>query len=378
MLNKIKKLVFAVSILCLFLLNPLVVKSSVYVKKMDTPRIPLEDKWKQALSYRDDKIDGGSFWIVYTIEKMMSENTSFGMCESDYSTDLGFLLYGKHSNFYKRDRESEDGESQIIISRDDKNGKKRVKVLKKLAIMFRVDGGGKILDSKIATMDSGICFKGLPLIWIGEFQDLESLSFLKEIYNRTESTKGKEGVVAAIANHERIAEITPFLRNVINDESDKKLRESAIFWLGTVAGEENVNFLMKLALSDESSKARKEAVFAIYISKSANRVDDLIKIIRNSDDMNVRKEAVFWLGEYKSDEIAKTLSDIALDSPEIELQKSAVFALSQNHSSTSARKLINIAYNHKNLIVRKEAIFWLGQMDSEEAVDAIIKIAEED
>lgn len=377
MTDKTKKLILTLSVLSLLVLLPVMAKSSVYVKKMDTPGTSLEEKWKQALSYRDSQIDGGSYWIVYAIEKMMNEGSSFGMCNSSDSTDLGFLLYGKHSSFRKSsDVDIDKMDGQIIISKND-DGKNRIKVLKKLAIMFRVDENAKIIDFGLVTLDCEVCLRDLPVVWIGEFPNSESLNFLKKTYNRTESLKGKEGIVAAVANHEQTAEITPFLKNVIDKEDSPKLRESAIFWLGTIADEEIVDYLTKLALSDESRKIRKEAVFAIYISKSPNRVDALLKMVKNSDDMTVKKESVFWLGQYKSDEITKTLGDIVNDSKETELQKTAVFALSQNHSSSSVQKLINIARNHKSAKVRKEAIFWLGQMDSDEAVDAIIKLVEE-
>lgn len=377
-MDKTKKLILTLSVLNLLVLLPVMAKSSVYVKKMDAPGASLEDKWKQALSYRDDQIDGGSYWIAYVIEKMMDEGSSFGMCNSSDSTDLGFLLYGKHSNFHKSSGVDVDNiDGHIIITKNDNDGKDRIKVLKKLAIMFKVNDSGKIFDFGLVTLDCEVCLNGLPMVWIGEFPNSESLNFLKKTYIRTESSKGKEGIVAAIANHEQTAEITPFLKNVIDKEDSPKLRESAVFWLGTIADGEIVDYLTKLALSDESRKIRKEAVFAIYISKSPNRVGALLKMVKKSDDMTVRKESVFWLGQYKSNEITKTLGDIVYDSKETELQKTAVFALSQNHSSSSVQKLINIARNHKSAKVRKEAIFWLGQMDSDEAVDAIIKLVEE-
>jgi hypothetical protein len=377
MVKKISNMILIVFIFCIFTLNPLAASESVYVKRIDTPKLSLEGKWKEALSLQDEKIERDSFWIVYTIEKLMSEDNNINMCDSDNGIDLESVLFGKRSAPAEQDAGSEIKNSLKSALNIAKNKKSDIKIKKKLVIMFHVNGDGKIFDVNIATLDSKICFEGSSIIWMGEFGDLESLNFLKKTYTQATSTKIKENIIAAIANHQTESEIVPFLKNVIDGKSNEKLRTTAVFWFGVNADEENVDYLMQLVFSDKSREVREQAVFALSISKADNRMDKLIKIVKKSDDMETRKTAVFWLGQCKSAKITDTLSDIANDDSEIELQKSAVFALSQNGGEGSVEKLIDIARNHKSGSIRKEAIFWLGQMDSEEAVDAIIKLAEE-
>jgi hypothetical protein len=367
------------SICGLFALSSFASSSAVYVKKIDLTNLSLEDSWKQALSSKDEKIGSDSFWVVYTIEKLMSEGSNIRMCDCDEeNVDLEFILFGKHSVEFKNNNGNgmrvvmDKSQVQLI------NGKKEIKVKKKLALLFHTDRNGRIMEVNLASMDSKLCFKGSSIIWMGEFGDLESLSFLKKIYKDVSSEKIKEGIIAAIANHQTTSEIIPFLKDIIKQTDHESLRTSTIFWFGTCTDEKNLDYLEDLALNDQNEKAREQAVFAIYISKTDSNIDSLIKVAKKSNDMEIKKHAVFWLGQSKADRIAETLSDIIQDDSEVELQKSAVFALSQHHSDSSIQKLISIARTHKNKNVRREAIFWLGQMDDEKAMDAIIKFAEED
>jgi len=378
MIKKISYFILVVFIFCIFTLYPFAASESVYVKRFDTPKLSLEGKWKEALSLHDQKIQKDSFWIIYSIEKMMRESNIINMCDSDNGIDLETVLFGKRSAPTEQDDRSEINNSLKSALKNARNKKSDIKIKKKLVIMFHVNGDGKIFDVNIATLDSKICFEGSSVIWMGEFEDLESLNFLKKTYMQATSTKIKENTTAAIANHQTVSEIIPFLKNVIDKKNKEELRTSAIFWFGTIADEKNVDYLMQLALSNKNREAREQAVFALSISEADNRMDKLIKIIKDSDDIGTRKSAAFWLGQCKSAKITETLSDIIHDNPEIDLRKSAVFALSQNGSEASVQKLIDIVRKHKNNSIRKEAIFWLGQMDSEEAVDAIIKLAEED
>ena len=379
MINKIKYIMLTLSVCGLFVFSLYAIQSSVYVKRIDSLNLSLEEKWKQALSSRDEKIDPDSFWIVYTIEKLMGDGSNIRMCNCDEeNVDLEFILYGKSNAETTRN----NGNGMKIVKDKNqvyiKDGKKEIKVIKKLALLFHTDREGKIMEVNFASLDSKICFKGSSIIWLGEFGDVESLNFLKKIYKDVSSEKIQEGIIAALANHQTTSEIIPFLKDVIKNTSDESLRVSTIFWFGTCTDEKNLDFLEGLALNDKNKKAREQAVFAIYISKTDNNIDSLIKIAKESNNMKIKKEAVFWLGQSKSDRIAETLSDIIQDDSEVELQKSAVFALSQNCNDSSIQKLINIAHTHKNKNIRREAIFWLGQMDNEKAVDAIIKLAEED
>lgn len=379
MINKINKCALMLFVCGLFVLSLIANQSSVYVKRIDVPKQSLEEKWKEALSYQDEKIDPDSFWIVYTIEKMMCEGSNISMCNCDEeNTDLGFILFGKHSTELKNNN---GNGMRVVLDKSQiqlKNGKKEIKIKKKLALLFHADRNGKIMEVNIASMDSKICFKDSSIIWLGEFGDLESLSLLKKIYKDVASEKIKEGIIATIANHETTLEIIPFLKDTIEKTVDESLRASAIFWFGTCTDEKNLGYLENLAFNEKSKKAREQAVFAIYISETDTKIDSLIKIVKRSENVETRKQAVFWLGQTKADRISETLDDIIQNASEVELQKTAVFALSQNGSEASMQKLVDIARSHKNKKIRKEAIFWLGQMDNEKAVDAIIKLAEED
>lgn len=376
--NRIINRLVAVFALCLVACNLPGAVKSVYVIKIDSPGLTLNQKWQQAISTNNEKIDHEYFWVGYSIERMMKPDSNIIMSNCDgYGMDFESVLSGKLTS-----REDPKDKKEFMIHNGKtvlnlKDKKSRMLVERKYVFLLKTDSAGEISDINLFPMDSDICFNGSSLIWLGEVSNSESFEFFKIKYRETKSADAKEKIVSAVANHEMKAEIGSFLKSVIEKSDNEHLRVSAIFWLGTVADGDGCKYLENLAFSDGSREARKQAVFAIYISDSENKIERLISLIKRSKDVEIKKETVFWLGQLKSSEISSTLEDIAVTSPEEEVQKSAVFALSQMRGSESIKKLLNIARKHKSIAVRKDAIFWLGQMNSDEATEAIIQLAEE-
>ncbi len=88
--------------------------------------------------------------------------------------------------------------------------------------------------------------KKLPLIWLGEESDQESISLLKHLYSNFESEKPKEKVIMAIAIHEDSKLVIPFLQQKLERDKSSDIREKAAFWLGQSGDERAVDAIVQL------------------------------------------------------------------------------------------------------------------------------------
>lgn len=84
----------------------------------------------------------------------------------------------------------------------------------------------------------------------------------------------------------------------------------------------------------------------------------------------VRKSAVFWVGQAASERATEGLREVVGDAAaDVEVRESAIFALSQRPADEAVPALIEIARTAPEPELRKSAIFWLGQSNDPRALD---------
>lgn len=83
----------------------------------------------------------------------------------------------------------------------------------------------------------------------------------------------------------------------------------------------------------------------------------------------VRRSAVFWVGQAAGDAATRGLTDLVDDrGTDREVRETAVFALSQRPKDEGVPALIRIARENRDPELRRKAIFWLGQSDDPRAL----------
>lgn len=83
----------------------------------------------------------------------------------------------------------------------------------------------------------------------------------------------------------------------------------------------------------------------------------------------VRRSAVFWVGQAAGDAATRGLTDLVDDrSSDREVREQAVFALSQRPREEGVPALIRIARDNPDPELRRKAIFWLGQSEDPRAL----------
>ncbi len=139
--------------------------------------------------------------------------------------------------------------------------------------------------------------------------------------------------------------------------------------LGTVSTKDAATYLLALALKDESRASEKAIFPAVLADSVTIWPDLLKVAKADNVSRKVKRSAVFWLGQAAGDAATRGLTDLVDDSgADREVRETAVFALSQRPRDEGVPALIRIARQNKDPDLRRKAIFWLGQSDDPRAL----------
>ena len=139
--------------------------------------------------------------------------------------------------------------------------------------------------------------------------------------------------------------------------------------LGTVGTKDAATYLLALALKDESRASEKAIFPAVLADSVTIWPDLLKVAKADNVSRKVKRSAVFWLGQAAGDAATRGLTDLIDDGgTDREVRETAVFALSQRPRDEGVPALIRIARQNKDPDLRRKAIFWLGQSDDPRAL----------
>ncbi len=333
--------------------------------------ISLGERWKWASRDGARLAGGKELWVGYCIKRLMNEDS--------YMNSGNFYSGGMDVRRSIYDIISGDTSRRTADHRTWGEGRnKNVKVLKEVAVLFRMSGNfddeGSMRKIEMSNMELYVDLRNKPLVWLGGADDDQSVSLLKVLYERQSSSELKKDLVTAIGIHQNSKEAFPFLVGVLKSEQADNIRSQAAFWLGQQNRVESLPELVGVAQDDRSTKVREQAIVAISQLRSDESTEALITLARKSGDSKVRAKAAFWLGQKASQKAVATLESIIADDEESDVQRQALYALAQIRTPEGVDRLIKIAKTHPNQRIRKQAIQCLGQSDDPRALDALIAI----
>ncbi len=333
---------------------------------------PTFDARRQAAIAKGRAARQSEFWVAYQFTPRP------GVCiESDWS--------------------DEGGRSRTINATRQSNGQYETR---NVGVFARYDASGEtVLRLDVHNLDRKFATE-YPVYWLGQVENGASLDFLENLTGNQPSHKVGDGAVLAISLHDH-SRVPGILKSLAGPGKDRKIRMSAVFWLGQIEGEQA--FLADLVRNEnEETELRKQAAFSLGVSKnpgvvatleqlyqsvqprevrkqiifavSVNEDADaaarfLIQMATTEKDVDVRKQAIFWLGQKAGKKSLDALADTIDNDPETEIQKQAVFAVSQRPKDEAVPILIKVARTHPKVAVRKQAYFWLGQTGDPRAVE---------
>lgn len=340
-------------------------------------------RWNWGLEQSREKINKDGFWLGYSIQRLMGENSFIGCFNTDNEkeTSLSEMIYGKNEKqHYKKipDDEVVREAAKKVLKRINDPDAPVDKVVKEVAVLFRFENGNyksnEISEIVISNLSLHVDLENSPLIWLGKVTDYESVTFLEKQYKKVTNEEAKEDLITAISLHQTSDRVINFLGKIIFSKETDELRGKAVFWIAEHETERVLKILIKTVEKDRSVEVREKAVFSLSRMKNERATEALIDLAYRAKNREIRKKAIFWLGQKASKKSVKALKKVVNDDSDYELQKRAVFALSQLPDNKGVPHLIKIAKTHSNREIRKKAIFWLGQSADPRALETLVKI----
>ena len=197
-----------------------------------------------------------------------------------------------------------------------------------------------------------------------------AITFVTEVMKSTSTEcPGLKGAAVSLLGSHGGARAIPFLLDIARNQTDLKLRLTAIKRLGEQKDDTVVEDLAKLYDADHTREVRGQILRALAESRSARGVAKLIEVARGSDDVALRQLAIRYLGELKGSDSFDELIRIfdADHTPEIRGQ--ILRALAQSDDPRAHAKVLEIARKGETPELRIEAIRRLadrGQMSVED------------
>lgn len=145
-----------------------------------------------------------------------------------------------------------------------------------LAILVRVEAG-TIRKLRVTSVNCEVDAGGLPVAWLTGVTGAESVSWLRDLVDRSDPTVRIETGVMAIALHADQS-AGRVLEEFTAPGRATSLRKRAVFWLGVGRGD--VTTLVRLARGDESLDIRKEAMFWLSRSRDPRAIAFTEEILR--------------------------------------------------------------------------------------------------
>jgi HEAT repeats len=301
--------------------------------------------------------ENGPLWIGYEVAALTGSR--FSACSSDAGASMDDGCCGVYRL---------EGSDNVYRSSD-----KDQTPVTKIDVLVRMDQGA---INKIRFVGAGCRLDagGLSFTWLSGVNADESISWLASVVSADDNKRLADEALATIAMHET-GKATTVLAGFAASSNPMWLREKTAFWLGAERGHDGLLALEKL-MGDGDPEFRKKLAFDLSVNHEPAAIDDMIRMAKSDSDTRVREEAIFWVGQKAGAKAVGTLKDSIANDPEVAVKKKAVFALSQLPKDQAVPELLQVAQNNTNPVVRKEAIFWLGQTHDPRALAYFEKILE--
>jgi HEAT repeat protein len=322
---------------------------------------------------------GDGSWIGYSIRRLMGDRSSIGSFNrrSASRPTLKEVISGLNAEDSpaRADATVKERARQVLDDMD-KEGRPEKKVWKDVAILMRYEKAAETgpVRVELSNLELRFDLEGLPLFWLGEANDRESLDWLEKTLRAAQEEEVKEQLLAAVGIHQDPALTVPILASVLESREPDDLRRNATFWLSQQNDKKAYELLLETAKKDRSREVREGAIFGISQMELEESVDALINLAKSGDDEHVRHQAIFWLGQKASTKATAALKSMAYEGGDTRIQEQAVFALSQLPGKEGIEDLIKVAKTHPNVEVRKKAIFWLGETGDPRALEVLVEI----
>ena len=216
----------------------------------------------------------------------------------------------------------------------------------------------------IAQGNSSPDLQYVALEHIGMFGESANLPFLKEIWDSTDDLRAKRAILGSYM----MAEATPELLAIAENERDDDLRREALQYLGHMDAEEE---LLRLYDRVDSVEDKGHILEGLAMS---NNIDKLMEVSRTEKNAELRLKAIQSLGMVDDPRAEKFLLELYESDDSVEV-KGTILEAMMWHGNVDL--LIRIARTESNRELKLRAVEVLSMMDSPQATEFLLELLDE-
>src|SRR5437016_1631333 len=191
--------------------------------------------------------------------------------------------------------------------------------------------------------------------------------------NSGQTVTCKRAALRLLARHGGKA-VTPTILGIAQNESDLKLRTTAIALLGSTNDDSVIDPLRDFALNSTQNEIAEAALFALSQNTGARAASVLTDIALSNKPVALRKTAISHIANRQGEPAVDALFRIYDSTQDLEIRKSVIRGLGQRKSERAYARLLEIARSSDNIELRKAAISSVGRRGGQQTIDALMAL----
>lgn len=168
--------------------------------------------------------------------------------------------------------------------------------------------------------------------------------------------------------------VTPTILNVAQNESDLKVRTTAISLLGATNDESVIDPLRDFALNSTQNEIAEAALYALSQHTSPRAVSVLSDIALSNKPASLRRAAISAISNRPGEPAVDALLKIYDSSQELEIRKAVISGFARRKSERAGVRLVQIAQSNDNIELRKTAISAIGRRGGEQGITTLVNL----
>ena len=191
--------------------------------------------------------------------------------------------------------------------------------------------------------------------------------------NSGQTVTCKRAALRLLARHGGKA-VTPTILGLAQNETDLKLRTTAISLLGSTNDDSVIDPLRDFALNSTQNEIAEAALFALSQNTGARAASVLADIALSNKPVALRKTAISHIANRQGEPAVDALFKIYDSTQDLEIRKSVIRGLGQRKSERAYARLLEIARSSDNIELRKAAISSVGRRGGQQTIDALMAL----
>ena len=166
----------------------------------------------------------------------------------------------------------------------------------------------KILRDYAERPTASVESRSKAIFWIGQKDSPDNAAYLRGLYTRLTDDDLKEKTIFSLAQMGGDDNLKWLMDLAVNEREPVEMRKKALFWAGQSGAA--LDQLVALYAKTTNHDMKDQLIFVYSQRDEAGALDELIDIAKHETDKELRKKAIFWIGQSHDPKAVQYLQEI--------------------------------------------------------------------